>query len=38
MPVNIKKMKALKAQYGDEKGERVYYALEEEEKKKETKH
>lgn len=33
MPVNLKRMKAMKKQYGPEKGERVYYALEAKEKK-----
>lgn len=28
MPINRKKMAALKQQYGKEKGEQVYYALE----------
>lgn len=32
MPVNRKKMAALKKQYGDEEGERIYYALEQKEK------
>jgi hypothetical protein len=30
MPVNQKLMDKLKAEYGDEKGERVYYAMENE--------
>jgi hypothetical protein len=34
MPVNQKKMAALKAEYGEEKGERVYYAMEQKAKKK----
>ena len=33
MPINIKKMKALKKEYG-EKGEDIYYALENKAKKK----
>lgn len=28
MPVKLKLMRALKREYGGEKGERVYYALE----------
>ena len=28
MPVNQKKMKALKKEYGSKKGENIYYALE----------
>lgn len=28
MPVNRKKMKALKEEYGAEKGENIYYAME----------
>ena len=28
MPVDKKRMNALKKHYGDEKGERVYYAME----------
>jgi hypothetical protein len=28
MPVNRAKMKRLKSEYGSEKGERIYYALE----------
>lgn len=35
MPVNQSRMKALVKQYGKEKGEEVYYALEAKEKKKE---
>lgn len=34
MPINQKKMAALKKQYGDEKGRSVYFALEQKEKKK----
>jgi hypothetical protein len=34
MPVNRKMMKAMKEQYGPEKGERIYYAKEQEMKKK----
>lgn len=34
MPVNRKMMKAMKEQYGPEKGERVYYAKEQQMKKK----
>lgn len=34
MPVNRKKMKSLKDQYGKEKGKDVYYALENKAKKK----
>lgn len=34
MPVNRKKMKSLKEQYGKEKGKDVYYALEMKAKKK----
>lgn len=37
MPVNRKKMKKLKEEYGKEKGKRVYYALEQKEKKKKAK-
>ena len=37
MPVNKKKMAALKKQYGKEKGERVYYAMEQKEKQKSKK-
>lgn len=37
MPVNRKKMAALKEQYGAEKGERIYYALEQKEKKRKKK-
>src|SRR6056300_2078741 len=33
MPVNKDKMKAMKKEYGSEKGERVYYAMENKEKK-----
>lgn len=33
MPVNKEKMEAMKKQYGSEKGERVYYAMENKEKK-----
>lgn len=28
MPVDERKMKALKSEYGDKHGERVYYAME----------
>jgi len=40
MPVNKKKMAALKKEYGAEKGERVYYAMENKakHKKKKKKH
>ena len=34
MPINQKKMAALKKQYGPEAGERIYYAMETKEKKK----
>lgn len=34
MPINKSKMKALKEKYGAEKGERIYYALEQKEKSK----
>lgn len=34
MPVNRKMMKAMKEQYGPEKGERIYYAKEQKMKKK----
>lgn len=37
MPVNQKKMKALKKEYGSEKGKQVYYALENKAKKKQGK-
>lgn len=37
MPVNKKKMKALKKEYGAKKGEDVYYALENKAKKKKKK-
>src|SRR6056300_485985 len=33
MPVNKDKMEAMKKEYGSEKGERVYYAMENKEKK-----
>lgn len=33
MPVNRAKMKALQEQYGKERGTRVYYAMEQQEKK-----
>ena len=33
MPVNKKMMKAMKKEYGDKKGESVYYAMEEKRKK-----
>lgn len=34
MPVNQKKMKALKKEYGPKKGEQVYYAMEQKAKSK----
>jgi len=34
MPVNRKKMAALKKEYGEKKGKDVYYALEQKAKKK----
>jgi len=34
MPINAKKMKALKKEYGTKKWENVYYALENKKKKK----
>lgn len=34
MPINEKKMKALKKEYGAKKGKQVYYALEQKAKKK----
>lgn len=34
MPVNKKKMSALKKEYGSKKGEKIYYALENKAKKK----
>ena len=34
MPINKKKMAALKKEYGVEKGKRIYYALEQKAKKK----
>ena len=37
MPVNVKKMKALKSQYGSKKGENVYYAMEMKDKKRKKK-
>lgn len=37
MPVNRKKMNALKKHYGDDKGERIYYAEEQIERKKQGK-
>lgn len=37
MPINVKKMKALKSQYGSEKGKEVYYALEQKAKTKRKK-
>ena len=37
MPVNVKKMKALKRQYGSKKGENVYYAMEMKDKKRKKK-
>lgn len=36
MPINRKKMTAMKKEYGAKKGERVYYAMEQQAKK--TKH
>ena len=37
MPVNKKKMVAMKKEYGAKKGEQVYYALENKNKKKKKK-
>ena len=37
MPINKKKMSALKKEYGKKKGENVYYALEQKEKSKKHK-
>lgn len=37
MPINQKKMKALKKEYGAKKGESIYYALEMKAKKKKKK-
>jgi hypothetical protein len=37
MPVNRKKMAALKKEYGAEKGKNIYYALEQKAKKKKKK-
>ena len=37
MPINKKKMQALKKEYGSEKGKSVYYALEQKAKKKDKK-
>jgi hypothetical protein len=37
MPVDEKKMRALKKEYGPEKGERIYYALEQKDKDKKKK-
>jgi hypothetical protein len=37
MPVNQKKMEALKKEYGIKKGKDVYYALEQKEKNKKKK-
>lgn len=34
MPINRKKMAALKKKYGSERGERIYYAMEQKEKSK----
>lgn len=34
MPVNQKKMKAMKKEYGSKKGKQVYYALEQKQKSK----
>jgi hypothetical protein len=34
MPINRKKMAALKKEYGEKKGKNVYYALEQKAKKK----
>ena len=36
MPVNRKMMKSMKEQYGPEKGERVYYAMEQKQMKKKS--
>ena len=37
MPVNQKKMRALKAQYGAKKGEELYYRMESKAKKRKAK-
>jgi hypothetical protein len=37
MPVNRKKMEALKKEYGEKKGNEVYYKLENKKKKKKKK-
>ena len=37
MPVNQKKMKALKKEYGEEEGKKIYYKLENKEKKRRKK-
>ena len=37
MPVNRKKMAALKKEYGDKKGKEIYYAMENKAKKKSKK-
>jgi len=37
MPVNRKKMRNLKAEYGSERGERIYYAMENQAKHKHKK-
>lgn len=37
MPINQKKMKALKKEYGAKKGKSVYHALENKAKRKQTK-
>lgn len=37
MPINAKKMKAMKKQYGEKKGEDVYYATEQKAKTKRKK-
>lgn len=37
MPVNKKKMKNMKKQYGEKKGKKVYYATEQKEKSKKKK-
>ena len=38
MPINQKKMKALKEEYGEKHGEEVYYALEQKQKNKDKQH
>jgi len=37
MPINVKKMKALKKEYGSKKGENIYYAMEMKKKRKSKK-